>query len=442
MVTEAPSQIEVRKPRLRKPTSEPAPKPETAAQPATESKPEPAPEKEIQKDYFTAGRERYQGGVNVKDRTATEYYQKLLGSSDKYFNDVVTRVGYGYHGDYTVQSARKAEAKLGLEKTGKPSEELLYGLELARQNNGVITEEIGLRARIFRDLLKDERKVEGPVNFKAIEDKTEAIAKATQGAMNIAHGVGAKLSGMGHIKDAPFGHIFIMAQEGFDCRLQEDVGGKVIGFGTQHRANDNGTVTRVSALYGSRETITPGQGYELVKPMIERKTEMCRENFPNFDKLAPNKQDALISLAYNLKDNTLEHGLSHLKDALKNNDMERAATCIELCYIKSNPIHKERRKQEADLFRGKDPEVIASKLMVKVSGDRENYDFANDAQRQGFVETIREQAREYKQEHGYRQKTASGHDIDKKQETSALSPVDPTTLVTRRTTAPSQLAFS
>ena len=203
------------------------------------------------------------------------------------------------------------------------------------------------------------------------------------------------LSTGANIRNASFTEYFTMAQEGFDSTLSTDIGGKVVGFGTQYDIR-SGEQVKVSSTIGGQK-IDVATGYALAYPMMEHKVEKAREIVPKFDELKPYQQAAVADLVYNLKSsrtNTAEDfkaGYPKLCRALENGDFEAASKQL-------GSGSKSREDFRQRLFSGEDPVKIAEDLANKVATDNRNVDMSADEKKQ-FVEDIKASAEQFKSAH-------------------------------------------
>lgn len=215
-----------------------------------------------------------------------------------------------------------------------------------------------------------------------------------------------------NIRGASFAEYFTLAQEGFDSRLSKDVGGKVLGFGTQYDVR-SGTPVAVSREF-SGKTISVDTGYALAYPMMEHKLEKAREIVPKFDELKPYQQAALTDLVYNLKSSRTNTASAfkaeypRLCRALENGDFEAASKQL-------GSGSQSRSEFRTRLFRGEDPEKIAEDLSKKVLSDNRNIDMTAE-QKQQFVADMNASALRFKSENlAYYDRSADNKDKNNSQ---------------------------
>ena len=332
-----------------------------------------------------------------------EYYHQLLAQvydADPAFKKIVSGEmgGLGIFGPRTKAAPYNINKELG--RSGEvilPDPVTLFGLEAARNNGNKIDEGVKEITKSFatirgHDVAKANHFAEVYLYEKSLgKGHSEAMCMATAAAQvndDVTKALGGNSSkakaGEVGLDKVPYGHMFIMAQEGFNPKLAPDKGGLVIGYGTQNTVIDGKTVA-VSKLFARGEEISPAKGYELMKPTIERKTAIAEAVIPRFNEMKQCQKDAMVSLVYNLEDGHLLRNdkpspaafraeYPNMCAALDAGDFDAAAKHL----VAGAGVHTQRRKFEAELFKGNVEEV--SKKMADYyyekpadSGNREAF---------------------------------------------------------------------
>jgi lysozyme len=77
-------------------------------------------------------------------------------------------------------------------------------------------------------------------------------------------------------------------------------------------------------VYKGKKAITKKEAHKLANASLKIATEDAQKFFPKFDRLTPNRQDALINLSYQMGYPALS-GFKKFKQALENKDYRLAA---------------------------------------------------------------------------------------------------------------------
>ena len=145
---------------------------------------------------------------------------------------------------------------------------------------------------------------------------------------------------------------YMKEKEGFRPVAEPDKDAKgnpvVVGYGTTHVYPDTKKPIKVG------EKITPEKGEELIKTSIEKDITPKMEKIPDWDKMDPGKQAALLSFGYNVGHNFYgAKGYETITQNLKNKEWEKVPETLKMYNKGGGKVLRgltTRREQEGKLW--------------------------------------------------------------------------------------------